>query len=435
MPRKIGAIAAAFAGCVVYMLGAMSRVAVPGMVFERMVSDYGLTHAQVALLPSVGVLGCMAFIGVGGMLVDRFGWMRMLLLGSAVQAIGYVPVHETPNLAAMLAGELLNGGGRTIVYLSILKLFDASFGRRRFAALIGVFYVFSYGGTLGASAIFPALMERCGSWQLAARAINFGTLAAATCIALLAGFAQKANAAPAFGGSGGLFPWKSMAAGFRAPRARAAMIATALNIAAYWSFLCVGAAPFARTVGDVSMVSDMNWVVMAGITLMGGVSLLLGNARRPFFVWGSGALVAAFATLLVASLCGVRDVSVYRTAYVLVGAGYGVTSVLLAGTKECVPATYMASAIGFTNFFANVVQIATNQASGKLMSMGADGHVPLFATYLAISVASLTASCRFAAMPGKPREDEVSDSRSRSSNDNMPVKGRNDRNRERKAAQ
>lgn len=50
-------------GCLVYMLGAMSRVAVPGMVFERIVDDYGLTSAQVALLPSAGVFGCMLFIG------------------------------------------------------------------------------------------------------------------------------------------------------------------------------------------------------------------------------------------------------------------------------------------------------------------------------------------------------------------------------------
>lgn len=419
--RQTGAIAAALAGCIVYMLGAMSRVAVPGMVFERIVSGYGLTHAQVAMLPSVGVLGCMAFIGVGGMLVDRFGWMRMLLVGSAVQALGYVPVHESQSLAAMLAGEFLNGGGRTIVYLSILKLFDASFGRRRFAALIGVFYVFSYGGTLGASAVFPALMERCGSWQLAARAINYGTLAAAACIALLAGFAQRAKASAKTPESAReVFPWRSMAESFRSPRARLAIVATGLNIAVYWSFLCVGAAPFARTVGDVSLVSGMNWVVMAGMTLMGCVSLLFGNARRPFFVWGSGALVAAFATLLAASLCGARDAAVYRAAYLLVGAGYGVTSVLLAGTKECVPAVYMASAIGFTNFFANVVQIGTNQASGKLMAMGAAGHSWTFAMYLALAVVSFIASCRFAAAPKGQCDEPASDSASDSTNGLMP---------------
>lgn len=187
-----------------------------------------------------------------------------------------------------------------------------------------------------------------------------------------------------------------MVASFKSPRARMAILATGLNIAIYWSFLCVGAAPFARTLGDVSLVSHMNWVVVAGMTLMGSVSLLLHNARRPFFVWGAGALVTAFALLLVASSCGIRDLAVYRTAYLLVGAGYGVTSVLLAGTKECVPPIYMASAIGFTNFFANIVQVGANQASGKLMAAGADGYTWTFALYLALAGVSFAAACRFA---------------------------------------
>lgn len=394
--RKFGPVLAAFVGCLVYMLGAMSRVAVPGMVFERIVSDYGLTHAQVAMLPSVGVLGCMAFIGIGGILVDRFGWLRMLLVGAAIQAVGYIPVHESTNLLWMLAGEFVNGGGRTLVYLSILKLFDVSFNRRAFAALIGIFYVFSYGGTLGASAVFPALMERCGSWQLAARAINFGTMGAAVCIALFAGFGLHARTPQTQATKREVFPFHSMVASFKSPRARMAILATGLNIAIYWSFLCVGAAPFARTLGDVSLVSHMNWVVVAGMTLMGSVSLLLHNARRPFFVWGAGALVVAFVLLLVASSCGIRDLTVYRTAYLLVGAGYGVTSVLLAGTKECVPAIYMASAIGFTNFFANIVQVGANQASGKLMAAGADGYTWTFVLYLALALVSFAAACRFA---------------------------------------
>lgn len=394
--RKFGPVLAAFVGCLVYMLGAMSRVAVPGMVFERIVSDYGLTHAQVAMLPSVGVLGCMAFIGIGGILVDRFGWLRMLLVGAAIQAVGYIPVHESTNLLWMLAGEFVNGGGRTLVYLSILKLFDVSFDRRAFAALIGIFYVFSYGGTLGASAAFPALMERCGSWQLAARAINFGTMGAAVCIALFAGFGLHARTPQTQATKREVFPFHSMVASFKSPRARMAILATGLNIAIYWSFLCVGAAPFARTLGDVSLVSHMNWVVVVGMTLMGSVSLLLHNARRPFFVWGAGALVVAFVLLLVASSYGIRDLTVYRTAYLLVGAGYGVTSVLLAGTKECVPAIYMASAIGFTNFFANIVQVGANQASGKLMAAGADGYTWTFVLYLTLALASFAAACRFA---------------------------------------
>ena len=404
-------VVALLSGCLVYMLGAMSRVAVPGMIFERIVADYGLKHAQVALLPSVGVFGCMAFIGLGGVAVDRFGWKRMLLLGSLLQAFGYIPVHESSNLGLMLAGEFLNGGGRTIVYLSILKLFDVSFDRRSFAALIGIFYIFSYGGTLGASAVFPALESCCGSWQAAARAINYGTLGCTALIAATAcrrGMAGPASDAPVREA----FPWRAMARSFADPVARRAILVAGLNIAVYWSFLCVAAAPFARGLGHASLVSEMNTVVMCGMVFMGSVSLLLGNRRRPFFVWGAGALAAGFAVLLAASLLGAQGGTAYRTAYLLVGAGYGVTSVLLAGTKECVPPVYMASAIGFTNFLANIVQICGNQASGHLMQLGTTGYPWIFGLYLALACASLACALRLCAS-GRPSTAESGASASR----------------------
>lgn len=383
---KRGCLAAVLGG-VVYMLGAMSRVAVPGMVFERIAAEYGFSPAQVALLPSAGVVGCMAFIGLGGVAVDRFGWLKMLLLGTLLQIVGYLPVHESADLPLLLAGEFINGGGRTMVYLSMLKFLDVSFDRRYFAALLGIFYIFSYGGTLAASAVFPSLEGWCGSWQHAARALNFATLALAASIVLVM---PSWRSARPMGASAvrEAFPWRGMLASFRHPAARRAMVIAALNIAVYWSFLCVVAAPFARRTGEVSIVSEMNWVVMFGMVFSGSICLHLGNRRRPFFVWGGAALALGFGLLALSS----PGLAVARTAYLLIGAGYGVTSVLLTGVKECVPPLYMASAIGFTNFLANVAQVGCNQASGRLMAFG-DGAWPwIFAIYLALSVISLTLS-------------------------------------------
>lgn len=386
--RRFSIILAALCGCLVYFLGAMSRVAVPGMAFELIKADYGFTADQIALLPSVGVLGCMAFIGVSGMLVDRYGWAKMLLVGSLIQSLGYIPVHESACLPWMLTGEFINGGGRTIVYLAILKLFDVSFSRKNFAALIGIFYIFSYGGTLSASEVFPWLMERCGSWQLAARAINSGTLGGAALIAgILTLCLRKAQYQDVreFSGRRELFSWKNLCAAFGSPVARTALISAGLNIAVYWSFLTVSAGPYVRSIGRVGLLGVMNGIVMFGMVAMGSVSLFFGNARKPFFLWGSGSLVAGFAALL----CGCPGVGC-----VLVGAGYGVTSVLLAGTKECVPAAFMASAIGFTNFFANIVQVGANQASGHIMEMKDVGYNPIFVLYLVLSVISLLSATR-----------------------------------------
>lgn len=379
-------IAAILFGCLVYMLGAMSRVAVPGMVFEEICREYSLTHAQVAMLPSIGVFGCMAFIGLGGLAVDRFGWRKMLFFGSLLQAFGYVSVHECRDLSWMLLGEFLNGGGRTIVYLSILKLFDVSFNRKYFAALIGIFYIFSYGGTLSASCVYPSLIDWCGSWQLAARAINYGTLVCAALIALTFVTQTKDNQVDSVRAP--VFSWQAIAKSFAERKARLAISIAAINIAVYWSFLCVSA----KSVASASLVSEMNIIVMLGMVFSGSISLFFGNKRKPFFLWSAFALSLGFVLMLAGSFLGTDKL--LHPAFLFVGAGYGVTSVLLAGTKELVPAAFMASAIGFTNFFANILQIGGNQVSGYCLGLGPVGYPYIFAMFLGFSALSLFLAIR-----------------------------------------
>lgn len=380
-------IAAIFFGCLVYLLGAMSRVAVPGMVFEEICREYALTHAQVAMLPSIGVLGCMAFIGIGGIAVDRYGWRLMLLLGSLLQAFGYVSVHECRDLYLMLVGEFLNGGGRTIVYLSILKLFDVSFDRKYFAALIGIFYIFSYGGTLSASSIYPTLIEWCGSWQLAARAINYGTLICAAFIALT--FIARSKDSCLVSERKSVFSYKAIMKSIADGKARLAISISAINIAVYWSFLCVSA----KSIASASIISKMNLIVMFGMVFSGSISLIFGNKRKPFFLWSASALTLGFALLLIGSVVGTN--ACLQFAFILIGAGYGVTAVLLAGTKECVPYAFMASAIGFTNFFANIIQIVGNQMSGYCLGMGQSGYPYIFSFFLVLSALSLVLAIRY----------------------------------------
>jgi len=387
--KKYRIVLAALCGCIVYALGAMSRVAVPGMAFEALREGYGLTAAQIALLPSVGVLGCLCSIGIAGVLVDRFGWARLLLVGAFVQALGYWPVHESSDLALMLAGEFVNGIGRTTVYLAILKLFDVSFPRRRFAALIGIFYFFSYGGTLCASTVFPWLVQRLGSWQLAARAINVGTSVAGV---LIAGLVLGQGASRSHE-TRSAFPWRDLRA-FRKPEAWTALLVAGLGIAVYWSFLTVCGAPFARAIGHPEYVSQMNTIVALEMIFMGSASLFLGNARRPFFLFSAASIASAFVALLLGYV---------HAGYILLGCGYGMTVVLLAGVKERVPIAFAASAIGFTNFFANIVQVATNQASGVLMKE--DDYTRIFTLFLCIACAAFVSSLFVAVRRGESNID------------------------------
>ena len=63
-----------FFAAVVYAVGAATRAGVPGMVFDSIRESLGITAAQTSGISSAGVFGCMAFLGISGVLIDRFGW-------------------------------------------------------------------------------------------------------------------------------------------------------------------------------------------------------------------------------------------------------------------------------------------------------------------------------------------------------------------------
>ena len=411
-----GALAALF-GCIVYALGAMSRVAVPGIVSGTIMSEYGFSQNAISLLVSAAVAGQIAFIGVGGLMVDRYGWERLLFIGSLVQAFGYIPVHESRSLFWMMAGEFLNGGGRTIVYLAILKLIDRTFPRRYFAALIGVFYIFSYGGNLCASSVYPWLVDSCGSWQRATFAINCGTLVCGIAVALtlcrrgrFCGLPEPSDCTGDAMRSRQVFPWRDIAA-FRKPSAWTALAVAGFGIAIYWAFITRVAGPFVKSGffgGDrLDLISEMSTIVMCEMVLLGTVSLALHNTRRPFFLVGAGSILAGFALFTVLWFSGSKDANLWRYGFWLVGIGYGTTGVLLSGVKERVPAAFAASAIGFTNFMANALIITVNEASGTAMSVSPDAaYGKIFAMFLVLALVSFSLAVHVA-LSGVRRADMV----------------------------
>lgn len=413
-----GALAALF-GCIVYALGAMSRVAVPGIVSGTIMSEYGFSQNAISLLVSAAVAGQIAFIGIGGLMVDRYGWERLLFIGSLVQAFGYIPVHESRSLFWMMAGEFLNGGGRTIVYLAILKLIDRTFPRRYFAALIGVFYIFSYGGNLCASSVYPWLIDVCGSWQRATFAINCGTLVCGAAVALTLcrrrperffGMAEPSDGADGAMHGRQVFPWRDIAA-FRKPSAWTALAVSGFGIAIYWAFITRIAGPFVKSgffgADRLDLISEMSMIVMCEMVLLGTVSLALHNARRPFFLVGAGSILAGFALFTALWFSGAKDANLWRYGFWLVGIGYGTTGVLLSGVKERVPAAFSASAIGFTNFIANALIIAVNEAGGAAMSISPDAaYGKIFAMFLVLALVSFSLAVHVA-LSGARRADVV----------------------------
>ena len=273
-----------FFAAVVYAVGAATRAGVPGMVFDSIRESLGITAAETSGISSAGVFGCMAFLGISGVLIDRFGWRKVILAGIVLQVAGEWLLYTFTSLPVVYAGAFVNGGGRTIGYLTLLKFLDTEFDRKYFSVLIGVFYIFSYGGTLLGSSPFESLATD-HSWQTVLRWANHLTTACGIAVALcMLASGRPEHSANATRTTPRKFPWKDLLGQLKKNRCMAVFYCAATGIVIYWSCLSVFGKKYLSDVcgTNASAIGTMNTLVMIEMIFAGSVSFLFGNRRKVF---------------------------------------------------------------------------------------------------------------------------------------------------------
>lgn len=358
----------------VYAIGAATRAGVPGMVFDAIREQLGFSASATAGIANAGVLGCIVFLAFSGTLIDRFGWKKSILAGILFQALGEYFVYSSSSLSAVYVGAFLNGGGRTIGYLTLLKFLDSEFEKKYFSLLIGGFYVFSYTGTLLGTAPFAHAAETY-PWQQILAWCNWLTLACGAGIAAILALRKNPDRLPAAVSVSphssepkSHFSRKLFWENIKKPRTLAAVYTAASGIAIYWGILVVAKKYLTDICGaSADVLGVMNTIVMLEMVFGGMLSFLCGNRRKPFQIFGAVLVFVGCISLLCgASLSAVPPLSLAWIGFLALGIGYGMTCVNIIAVREYVPSRFSASAIGLVNFCANIAMIAMTQLGGYL---------------------------------------------------------------------
>lgn len=176
----------------VYVLAVFHRssLGVAGLQAEQ---RFGISAGQLSVfvLLQLGVYAAMQI--PTGVLVDRFGPRRLLLVAGSVMAAAQVLFAVAPSYPTALLARAMLGLGDALTFVSVLRFAAANFGPRRYPVVVAVTSLLGQSGSLVATIPLSIALSRFG-WT--------ASFAAAGSVSLIAGAAvwlilPRAASAPA----------------------------------------------------------------------------------------------------------------------------------------------------------------------------------------------------------------------------------------------
>ncbi|XVQ86311.1 MFS transporter [Microbispora siamensis] len=118
------------AGVLAYMVAVFHRQSL-GVTGIDAATRFGVGSAALSTLAMLQLLVYAAMQIPVGVLVDRLGSKRMLLIGAAVMALGQLLFAVATGLGAAVAGRVLVGCGDAMTFISVIRVVNVWFPPRR----------------------------------------------------------------------------------------------------------------------------------------------------------------------------------------------------------------------------------------------------------------------------------------------------------------
>jgi MFS family permease len=148
---------------IAYAIAFLQRVS-PQSVSLSFMHDFGTDAAGVAMLASSYFWGYTLMQIPAGLLVDRYGVKRVVLLSMAASSIGSAAFALAPNLFDVFIARLVVACGDALVFTALLKLVAQNFSDERFGFMSGISQVSGYLGGVMATTPLAAAVSGFG-WR------------------------------------------------------------------------------------------------------------------------------------------------------------------------------------------------------------------------------------------------------------------------------
>ena len=148
-----------FLGSLFYFFANFQRIAIPGAVFDVLQHELSVSAPYITAFGAIFMYVYAFSQLINGVLVDRYGGLRVMMAGGVVLALGCLLFPLTSNLAIMYISRALMGVGGSMFYLSLIRELKDCFSDKNFGIAISVMLCIGYSGGIAANAPFVYAMQ------------------------------------------------------------------------------------------------------------------------------------------------------------------------------------------------------------------------------------------------------------------------------------
>ena len=153
-----------FCGILIFFLTSMAKVLIPATIFQDLLK-MNMDVTRIASLGAAFLYSYAASQLVMGCFSDRYGGVRILLMGGSMFACGTIFFPLMGNYYLMILCRIITGFGAGTIFLGVAKLLGDLFPGK-FSMALGVVLLFSYFGPTTGTVPMVKLVEVWG-WQWA----------------------------------------------------------------------------------------------------------------------------------------------------------------------------------------------------------------------------------------------------------------------------
>lgn len=142
-----------------YFIANFQRIAVPGAIFDILEQELSVSAPYITAFGAIFMYVYAIGQLITGVLVDRYGGLRVISCGGIIFGIGCILFPVTSILPVMYLSRALMGFGCSMFYLSLVKELKNLYSDKDYGIALSVMLFIGYLGGIFANAPFVLLMK------------------------------------------------------------------------------------------------------------------------------------------------------------------------------------------------------------------------------------------------------------------------------------